>query len=676
MKPPVAERIPDECLLLILDYLWDDHLVSRFIERRSEFSRDYDQMRIHHMLSARAISPIHVCRSWRQSAIRRYFRYVSIGLLCATTTSGGSLSPLPPSARPFVHTLLLQVDTSDDNCHLGLAASGLSRLLPYDLPQVRSLGLCVCDSILRHSHHMAGWFVSCLQRGAVMENHLAFEILNKLPALDSVWFQSTTMAGLLAQSLVRTLTNYPSFVRQQKQSRWASGMPSSLLVPKNTGTVQVSAIHLLSATRNDGDTAVDIIRECARGIRYLCLGKVSGGVLSSLTHYYNEGLSAHVDGDNGNVAVYPQLHRLLFAVDMHVHLRSTNTQPQNGSTGTCPFPALEELYFDHTLSSGLPLEEWYAPLYDVFLKYADMKLKYLTFPIVYNTQRTVSRRNCPELVSLRHIKCCWATGIWSASQADSDSTRVLKAIATIPKLTRYVHPAYIEELSGLPTEISCTELAYLDLYGWPLTLDNLLWILRTFARLETLRVTMIPSAEPQDQNGQQLDLHNISALANPTDGDLTFPQGFIPCRVANVAIGAASSDLGEIELSRLFAILISLPSISSISLYSNAYSFFKANLEIPCDASYTSIPYVPNVRIANLDSVGLSGQSTRERHHHLFRVHNSTSAESLTVSFVRRIASHSANLASGRPAATQNAPNTDSSSNTGWHLIHRLLLGE
>ncbi|KAJ2090680.1 hypothetical protein IW138_002494 [Coemansia sp. RSA 986] len=671
MKLSAASSIPKDCLLLILDHLWEDRPVAQFIERRSEYSQDYDQIRIHHALCSRAISPIHVCRAWRQHSIHRYFRYVSIGTVdrpCKANSRQKTSEGLPPAARVFVETLLLQVDTAEDNFQLGVAGAGLARLLPYDLPRARRIGLCVRDSMPRHSHHATGWFSSYLQKGVVLENHLALEILNKLPSLDCVWFQSTTTAGIAALSLVRTLTSYAELVDQQRHSPWASGMPTSLVMPKHTGKVRVSSVHLLSTTANDGDTAIDIIRECANDIQHLCLGMVSGGVLSKLIQWrpnrkghtartststveaaseFANGSQSHTISEENNaalldaastqqaVAAYPKLQRLIFGVDTHVHVAPSamaplqgNGQPQDATAAQllCPFPALEELYFDHTLSNGLPMEEWYAPLYDIFLKHANMKLKYLTFPIIYNTQRVVSRRNCPELVSLRHIKCCWSTGVWSVAQAESDSTRVLKAVATIPTLTCYIHPSYIEGLSALPTEINCIGLKYLDLYGWPLSLDNILWLLSTFENIRSLSVTVVPTVHaPLDGDHASLvgeqppnSSHRYSSAALEPLPEAT---GMV---LRHLVVGAGGSDLGDLELSRLFIILNSLPNISTVSLYSSAYSFVKTNLEACCDLCFpdTGFLQASRVRISNLDSAELhsiqpysarDGQTNRSR---------------------------------------------------------------
>ncbi|KAJ1801730.1 hypothetical protein LPJ59_000021 [Coemansia sp. RSA 2399] len=702
MKPSSGSRITEDCLLLILDYLWDDRPVAQFVERRSEYSHDYDQMRMHHALRSRAISPVHVCQTWRRHAIRRYFRYMSIGL-ADKPSKANSQTPeaLPSAARMFVETLLLQIDTDGDNLQLGVAAMRFARLVPCDLPRARRIGLCVRGSMPRHSHRTGEWIASRLEGGDVLENHLAVEIISKLPALESVWFQSTTMAGTVAHGLVRTLNKHAS------------------------NKVHVSSIHLQSTTTNDGDTAIDIIRECAHDIQNLCLGMVSGGVLSTLIQWRPEGQATRISADTASAiatnapqihaagedsssthkdtaAIYPKLRRLIFGVDTHVHVvpnamaaMQSDGQPP-GATGS-PFPALEELYFDHTLSNGLPMEEWYAPLYDVFLKHANKKLKHLTFPIIYNTQRTVSRRNCPELVSLRHIKCCWSTGIWSASQAESDSTRVLKAVATIPTLTCYIHPSYIEGLSALPTEINCTRLKYLDLYGWPLSLDNLLWLLSTFGQMRSLSVTVVPTIRAPPQEDPFVD--EQSPIDSHSSAGMEQLSEVLGPLLRHLVVGAGGGgDLGDFELSRLFVLLNSLPSISTISLYSSAYSFVKANLEAWCELCFPDgarFLQEPKVRLTNLDRVGLnyiqmysardSQTNARHRGSTVRMLGSIPSMESLVVPWRRRRPSHRTPAARVASAATGGGDNvvangggggSSSGNRNGWQLIRRLLLGE
>ncbi|KAJ1793780.1 hypothetical protein LPJ67_001197 [Coemansia sp. RSA 1938] len=83
--------------------------------------------------------------------------------------------------------------------------------------------------------------------------------------------------------------------------------------------------------------------------------------------------------------VYDQQRRLLFAIPSNTHIYADVPEYTTSS-----FPQLEELYFDDAHSTGLPREEWFAPLFDVFLSHPT-RLKYLTFPIVYNTQRCTLR---------------------------------------------------------------------------------------------------------------------------------------------------------------------------------------------------------------------------------------------------------------------------------------------
>ncbi|KAJ2642832.1 hypothetical protein GGF44_001462, partial [Coemansia sp. RSA 1694] len=102
---PAASVLPSECLLVVLAYLWDNDydLATRFFDRRSHRSMDYDQTRIHHVLRARSISPLHVCRSWRQCAMPRYFRFTAVDLIATDNPA----KQVPPWALPFVDRLFL-----------------------------------------------------------------------------------------------------------------------------------------------------------------------------------------------------------------------------------------------------------------------------------------------------------------------------------------------------------------------------------------------------------------------------------------------------------------------------------------------------------------------------------------------------------------------------------------
>ncbi|KAJ2785372.1 hypothetical protein H4R18_000583 [Coemansia javaensis] len=564
---PAAQRLPSECLHGILDYLWGDGLAGRFLERRSQYACDYDQRRIHRALAARSPAPLHVCRAWRAGAARRFFRYAAVDLRAAD--NGRPLLPL--SAQPFVDRLLVQLPPIDSPEALPALALRISRGLPHALPRARVLGLCFAAEPAGPPH--------ALLPGA---REVARALRAAAPLASRVWFQSLGPVSGGARHVLEALL--------------------LLAAPQPPAVVAVH-VPLLSARNPHG---ISLVRACARDLEFLSLGSVFGGALSDL-----------VDG-----VVYGRLRRLLFTVDAgaHIHTRITTTghhhpnhnhnhnhnhsQQQGEEEQASPFPRLEELYFDDTLSNGLPREEWYAPLYDMFLRHRNPALRYLTFPIVYNTQRTVGRHNCPRLAGLRHIKCCWATGGWSAlqQQQDSDSTRVLKAIATIPTLECYVHPSYIARLSALPAEISCRDLTHLDLYGWPLTLADISWILRVFGRLQTLRVTPARSLDDNNDN----DNGNGNNSSNGAAAALEPPLPPLPpptqSPVRRLAVGATDSGLVDADLERLLAILRVLPRLVAVSLYGGAYAYIKR----AADAGSSALR---GVRIANLDSCELLGQA-------------------------------------------------------------------
>ncbi|KAJ2817307.1 hypothetical protein IWW50_006214, partial [Coemansia erecta] len=466
-----AQQLPDECLFRVLDFAWgESRMISRFFERRSQHAHDYDQQRIHRILHARSIAPIHVCRSWRHSAIRRYFGALVVDL---RRTHG----QLPHTAMILARHVFVIVNSRHE-----LGAVGAK----VQVPNARILSLCVYDS---HDMRLPG------------ETHaqeLAGALQAAMPQLCTIWLQCIGSVSAYTHQLLNYLC---------------------------AGGARVTAIHLEATTSRS--CAADVIRAHARDLLFLSLGKVSGGVLSTLV--FNKGVQLE----------YTHLKRLLFAVQANTHIYANHQQRYTRT----PFPRLEELYFDDSESSGLPREEWFAPLFDVFLSHPT-KLKYLTFPIVYNTQRRVCCENCPELVGLRHIKCCWATGAWSAQQPESDSTRVLSAVASISTLECYVHPSYIAALSSVPRDIMCAGLWRLDLYGWPLTIGRMQWVLRAFERLQTLRVTLVQSNEDPDGEHQ---------MAGSSLGCLT--------------VGSVDDGLGPLELGRLARTLQSLKSLSRVSLY-------------------------------------------------------------------------------------------------------------
>ncbi|KAJ2564157.1 hypothetical protein GGH95_004560, partial [Coemansia sp. RSA 1836] len=204
--------------------------------------------------------------------------------------------------------------------------------------------------------------------------------------------------------------------------------------------------------------------------------------------------------------------------------------------------------------------------------HSGMKLRCLTFPVVYNTQRTISARNCPALVDLRHIKCCWATGPWSTIRSESDSTRLLRAITSISTLRRYIHPSYIARLSDMPASISCLSLSHLDLYGWPLTLPNLGWVLRTFASLTLLKVTLIRAIDWDDERAR-LEPHAEDSM--PSAGRYSGSEfaDIMWSPVKQLTIGAADCGLALWERPFLLALLRQLMQLSAVSLYSGAYAY-------------------------------------------------------------------------------------------------------
>ncbi|KAJ2840087.1 hypothetical protein J3B01_000187 [Coemansia erecta] len=495
-----AQQLPDECMLRVLDYLWEEPRLHEFFKRRSQHAHVYDQQRVHTVLRARSVAPMHVCRAWRQPSVRRYYRTLVVDFRSQN-------APLPDAAVVARHVLVLANSVQSD--------SGLS----MQFPDAHTLGLCVFDS----------------QDACPSVSHaLASTLHSALPNLSSIWLQCVGSIGQFAQTVLEDLSARSS--------------------------ARVTAMHFESTESRS--CVSGIIRSHAHNLQFLSLGKVSGGVLSTLVVH------------KGKQLVYKRLKRLLFAIPSNTHIYADVPEYTSSS-----FPQLEELYFDDAHSTGLPREEWFAPLFDVFLSHPT-RLKYLTFPIVYNTQRCVSRDNCPELVGLRHIKCCWATGAWSSQQRESDSTRVLSAIASIPSLECYVHPSYIARLSHVPSDIMCTRLWRLDLYGWPLTVNNMCWVLRVFEQLQTLRVTLVQSEDVDD-------------VWQPA-------SSVLKC----LTVGSADSGLEVRELERLAGIIESMPLLSRVSLYEHAYAFVS-------EAAVTWARDTRDLQITNNDSGLRSGQSFR-----------------------------------------------------------------
>ncbi|KAJ2713479.1 hypothetical protein H4R19_002230 [Coemansia spiralis] len=594
-----AQRLPGECLHSILDWLWGDSVAARFLERRSQYARDYDQRRAHRVLAARTPAPLHVCRSWRAGAVRRFFRYAVVDL---RGPGSGGQPPLPPFAQPFVDRLFVLLPAVDART-MAEAAQRICCSIPLPLARVRILALCVFAGAAAHT---ADGPPDCAELAA-RAGELAAALRSAAPRAASIWLQTLDAVSASVRLVVEALLTAPA--------------PAPVVT-----AVSVPFVSSLRSTHG-----IDVIRRCARDLEFLSLGSVFGGALSDLVS------PAAAAGAGAGWLVYGRLRRLLFTVDADGRIY---TRPPPEAQQRVPFPRLEELYFDDTESNGLPREEWYAPLYDMFLRHENAALRYLTFPIVYNTQRTVGRHNCPRLTGLRHIKCCWATGTWSAQQQDSDSTRVLKAIATIPTLECYVHPSYIARLSGRPTEIGCRDLSRLDLYGWPLTLADLSWVLRAFGHLQTLRITLASAPE-----------------ADSAPGDLGLP----PARstVSHLAVGSTDAGLGADELAWLLGTLCAMPQLAVVSLYSGAYAFVKGTVA----AAGSGGDMLRRVRIANLDNCELLGQAAGDGAH----------------SFRSPLAQLTTARAIPAPASAHTARRTapaqaSRSRSTSWNVVHQLLI--
>ncbi|KAJ2633938.1 hypothetical protein H4R22_000026 [Coemansia sp. RSA 1290] len=452
----------------------------------------------------------------------------------------------------------------------------ISSCIASKLPRVCALGLCIYTAK-----------EACFQADHY-SSQLACMVRAKLPSLQEIWFQRIGKHTAVAQTLLTSLAS-PSHSRPQHP--------------------RVTIVHLPSISSTTPD--VDVIRDHARDLRFLFIGRVSGGVLSSLLYH-----------NNGKQAVYKSLQRLIFTVLPSSHIYADlPVYTQN------PFPQLQELYFDDEQVQGLPREEWFAPLFDIFLGH-QTQLKYLTFPIVYNTQRIVSQENCPQLVGLRHIKCCWATGIWSTLQRESDSTRVLSAIASIPTLESYVHPSYIAKLSSVPDNISCKGLCRLDLYGWPLTLQNMAWIVGAFAKLQILRVTLTQSDNLNDYDEQCFKGSLLSSLT----------------------VGCASTSPTTLDIQRLCRITTLLPCLAHVWLFDTAFMFVSTARNTP--ASGFDSQNMRDMRIHNINDCGA-------HFNELSRLHSLWSP-----------------LARLTTAASVHEPehgNRRFAANTSWNLIHPLF---
>ncbi|PIA16794.1 hypothetical protein COEREDRAFT_80875 [Coemansia reversa NRRL 1564] len=617
-----VQYLPDECMLRILDYLWNDTMIVSFFKRKSQCAKDYDQQRIHQTLRLRSITPLHVCSSWRACSLRRFFRYIMVDLRSSTIVS------LPFSAKYFVERLFILSFSITGTVEQ--TTQRLVSCLPFDLPNAHLLGLCLFekpDQFSQAPSHSNNTSKTLPSFG------LAHALCNRMPRLSQICFQTLC-----------TLSDYDYFFTNALIADTCHAElnhhSSNLSLPA------ITAIYLPYLSTSPNNLATNIIRANAHTLRFLSVGSISGSALSNILYHQST-----VNPDQltttelyNKQLIYPKLRRLLFTVESNAHIYS-----HLPNFYVCPFPQLEELYFDDTLSNGLPREEWYAPLFDTFLKHQNLNLRHLTFPIVYNTKRIVSQHNCPNLIGLRHIKCCWATGFWSSLQSDSDSTRVLKAIASIPTLQCYVHPSYIAKLSGLPTDILCKQLACLDLYGWPLTLFDVTWILQSFGCLQTLRVTVVNQEE------------NTTTAVSNSNMCLTVSP------LSRMVVGATSTGLDSNGLTGLFNIIKTLPSLTAVSLYSEAYAFVK------------SVVYSENrhhmslhsVEITNLDSWELSGQFTNNTSRPFQSpLASHTTADNTTNTSLSQMLSSPSPLLMRRNVATR-AQNTG---NTSWNFVHQLLV--
>ncbi|KAJ2852019.1 hypothetical protein IWW36_000598 [Coemansia brasiliensis] len=485
-----------------------------------------------------------------------------------------NLPVVPDAAALFTRRVLILVNGS--NSGIDTAQRLISSSVVPKLPRARVLGLCIytVKEVPCQTDQYPSQFARTLR--------------TKLPSLQDIWLQRIGKHTPLLQTVLAALTS-PSDSKPQPR---------------------VTAVHLPSISSTARD--VDIIRDHARDLQFLFLGRVSGGVLNNLLYH-----------TSGKQVIYKNLQRLIFTVLPNMHIYADlPAYTQN------PFPQLQELYFDDEQIQGLPREEWFAPLFDIFFSH-QTQLKYLTFPIVYNTQRIVSQKNCPKLVGLRHIKCCWATGVWSTLQRESDSTRVLSSIASISTLESYVHPSYIAKLSSVPSDISCKNLCRLDLYGWPLTLENMVWIAGAFEKLHTLRVTLAQSDNLKDYESQWLKSSLLSSLT----------------------VGCASTSPTTLDIQKLGKIISLLPQLSYVWLFDTAFVFIstaRSSLASGFDSKH-----MRDMQIYNL---------------------NDSSAHLIELSRLHSLWSPLARLTTAAPVHEPERGNRRFEANTSWNLIHPLLI--
>ncbi|KAJ2881993.1 hypothetical protein FB639_002493 [Coemansia asiatica] len=406
-----------------------------------------------------------------------------------------------------------------------------------------------------------------------------------------------------------------------------------LLNMRETIGARVSMVHLCLGGTQD-TVAVDLVRDLAEDIETLCISRISGGVLGDLVHGSQQ---------QNALTKYPRLRRLVFSVDLHAHLFATPLRSDQLPRESA-FPSLQHLHFDDSMLRGAPREEWHAPLFDSLIKNAGLTLRFLTFPIVYNTGRTINRLNCPGLVELRHVKCCWATGPWgnvARQQRASDSTRVLTDIASIPTLRKYVHPSYIARLSDLPAQVECCGLQYLDLFGWPLTIDNVAWVLQTFDELRLLRVTVATSASTTaaaaassaGEAGSNLSVSRIEAIGRAV-------------KLRRLDVGATENAVpSENEMPQLVAIVEGLPQACHVALFGAAYLYIKTLVATACDCEEQKQGhFLQDIRLFNLDNAASTGNGNGD----------GSGSRTASGSFI---------------PSWQNA-----AGNNGWHLVSRLLV--
>ncbi|KAJ2705098.1 hypothetical protein FB645_002751 [Coemansia sp. IMI 203386] len=202
---------------------------------------------------------------------------------------------------------------------------------------------------------------------------------------------------------------------------------------------------------------------------------------------------------------------------------------------------------------------------------------------------------------------------------------------------RYVHPSYIARLSDLPETVECRGLGYLDLFGWPLTMSNISWILRTFDKLKALRVTV------------------AAASTSIVDIDVVRPA----MSLERLDIGAVSDagSLGD-EMPQLIDIIEGVPRFCRVALFGAAYLYVKTHIAacVAVTDEYTG-HRLRNIKLFNLDNVAAGGRFGSSR----------TDSGASTPW-------HNAAM-----TRTDTNTNTDTNAaaggnNNSWHLVSRLLV--